>query len=45
VGSSGDFDELRLVPSSICQIFIRRNCQILDRRWDFRIAASARLRN
>jgi hypothetical protein len=25
-------DELRLISSSICQIFIRRNCQIVDRR-------------
>jgi hypothetical protein len=25
-------DDLRLVPSLICQIFNRRNCQILDRR-------------
>ena len=30
--SSGGHDELRLVPSSICQIFNRRNCQILGRR-------------
>ena len=30
--SSGGHDELRLVPSSICQIFNRRNCQIFDRR-------------
>jgi transposase len=29
---SGGHDELRLVPSSICQIFNRRNCQIFDRR-------------
>ena len=25
-------DALRLVPSSICQIFNRRNCQIFGRR-------------
>jgi hypothetical protein len=31
-GSSGGHDELRLVPSSICQIFTRRNCQIFNRR-------------
>jgi transposase len=31
-GSSGGRDELRLVPSPICQIFTRRTCQILDRR-------------
>jgi hypothetical protein len=31
-GSSGGADELRLVPSSICQIFNRRNCQMLARR-------------
>ena len=30
--SSGGPDELRLVPSSICQIFTRLNCQIFDRR-------------
>ena len=30
--SSGGLDELRLVPSSICQIFARRNCQIFNRR-------------
>jgi hypothetical protein len=30
--SSGGRDDLRLVPSSICQIFNRRNCQIFDRR-------------
>ena len=29
---SGGGDDLRLVPSSNCQIFNRRNCQILDRR-------------
>lgn len=29
---SGDPDDLRLVPSSICQIFARRNCQIFNRR-------------
>jgi hypothetical protein len=31
-GSSGGHDDLRLVPSSICQIFDRRNCQIFNRR-------------
>jgi hypothetical protein len=31
-GSSGGDDALRLVPSSICQIFDRRNCQIFNRR-------------
>ena len=30
--ASGGGDDLRLVPSSICQTFTRRNCQILDRR-------------
>ena len=30
--AAGGHDELRLVPSPICQIFNRRNCQILDRR-------------
>lgn len=30
--SSGGRDDLRLVPSSICQIFTRRDCQIFDRR-------------
>jgi len=30
--SSGGRDDLRLVPSSNCQIFTRRNCQMLDRR-------------
>ena len=30
--ASGGPDELRLVPSSICRIFNRRNCQILARR-------------
>ena len=29
---SGGRDDLRLVPSPICQIFNRRNCQILARR-------------
>src|SRR5688572_31601003 len=29
---SGGHDDLRLVPSSICQIFNRRNCQIFGRR-------------
>ena len=29
---SGGRDDLRLVPSSNCRIFNRRNCQILDRR-------------
>jgi hypothetical protein len=29
---SGGGDDLRLVPSSICQIFNRRNCQIFGRR-------------
>ena len=29
---SGGRDDLRLVPSSICQIFNRRNCQIFARR-------------
>jgi hypothetical protein len=31
-GSSGGDDELRLVPSPICQTFDRRNCQIFNRR-------------
>jgi DNA replication protein DnaC len=31
-GPSGGHDDLRLVPSSICQIFKRRNCQIFGRR-------------
>jgi hypothetical protein len=31
-GPSGGHDDLRLVPSSICQIFTRRNCQIFNRR-------------
>ena len=31
-GPSGGHDDLRLVPSSTCPIFTRRNCQILDRR-------------
>ena len=30
--SSGGRDDLRLVPSPICQIFTRRNCQIFGRR-------------
>ena len=30
--SSGGRDDLRLVPSPICQIFNRRKCQILARR-------------
>jgi transposase-like protein len=30
--SSGGRDDLRLVPSPNCQIFNRRNCQILARR-------------
>jgi len=32
VADSDTFVELRLVPSSICPIFNRRNCQIFDRR-------------
>ena len=31
-GPSGGHDDLRLVPSSICQIFNRRNCQVFGRR-------------
>ena len=31
-GSSGEYDELRLVLSPICQILDRRNCQIFNRR-------------
>jgi len=30
--SAGGRDDLRLVPSSICQIFTRRTRQIFDRR-------------
>jgi hypothetical protein len=29
---SGGHDDRRLVPSSVCQIFTRRNSQISDRR-------------
>jgi hypothetical protein len=31
-GPSGGPDDPRLVPSSICQILVRRNCQIFNRR-------------
>jgi hypothetical protein len=31
-GPSGGDDDLRLVPSLICQTFTRRNCQIFNRR-------------